>query len=77
MELCHALEGLECSGCVGGSGWDVSFVRNPTHPSETGHSKATLRLNGENSNALLENAGAMEECFQWQLPLFVKGRFKG
>lgn len=50
---------------VGGGGlgniWDVSFVPNPSHPSETGHSKATLQLNGENSNAL-ENSG------QWESP---------
>lgn len=45
----------------GGCGWDFSFVPNPSHPSETGHSKATLQLNGENSNAL-ENTG------QWESP---------
>lgn len=44
-----------------GGGGDVSFVPNPSHPSETGHSKATLQLNGENSNAL-ENSG------QWEKP---------
>lgn len=45
---------------VVGCGWDDSFVPNPSHPSETSHSKATLQLNGENSNAWLEKSGHWE-----------------
>lgn len=65
VELCHDLEGVGCSGFDGGGGgvgcgWNNSFVPNLSHPSETSHSKATLQLNGENSNAWLEKSGHWE-----------------
>lgn len=39
VELCHDLEGVGCSGFGGGCGWGVSFVPNPSHPSETATQK--------------------------------------
>lgn len=57
----------------GGCGWDVSFVPNPSHPSKTGHSKATLQLNGENGNAPLENSGQWESPSNGSSPCSWKG----
>ncbi len=61
VELCHDLEGVGCSGFGGGGcgGLWVGhfFCIKPLAPLWNGHSKATLQLNGENSNAPLETQG--------------------
>lgn len=71
------LKGLGCSGFGSGGGGGLwvghFFCTKPLVPLWNGHSKATLQLNGENSNAPLENSGHWESPSNGSSPCLWKG----